>query len=577
MRVGERLARLLVESGIDRVFGVPGGQTLPLYEGIRRLPGRIAHVLMRDERSGGYAADAYARITGRVGVCDGTVGPGATNLLSPLAEAHCSSIPLLAIVSDVATGWEHRRTRGNASQALDQMDMFKPVSKWQVRVTDPSSLDAIFGQALRVATTGKPGPVVLCVPDDVGSTDVEFGPLPEIANAASYPRFRMAPDPADLARAVAALANAQRPALLIGGGGHISGCYDQVEALAERLQAPVITSISGKGIISERHPLSFGVTGTFGSPVAREIHRQADLVFCIGCKAGQLTTFNYKAPAAGVPLIHLEIDPEEVGRNFADSLPLIADAAVGLDAVLAASADVPPATGWQLIKHADARARWYEEMTDPAREPTTPLRAQAIMGVINEYVTDADTAVADASLASGWAACYLSFAVAGRRSVAPRGLAGLGWGCPAAVGAALAQENGGRILHFAGDGGFGYSLQEMEVMQRAALPVVTFIFNNDTLGWIKHVQRDNYDANYVSTDFGHIDFAMVARGFGLRSYNVATLDELRAALEQERDATGPAVIDIISDQWETPVQRLEAPVESADERRERKPALAYSA
>ena len=185
--------------------------------------------------------------------------------------------------------------------------------------------------------------------------------------------------------------------------------------------------------------------------------------------------------------------------------------------------------------------------------------------------------LADASLASGWAACYLSFAVAGRRSVAPRGLAGLGWGCPAAVGAALAQENGGRILHFAGDGGFGYSLQEMEVMQRAALPVVTFIFNNDTLGWIKHVQRDNYDANYVSTDFGHIDFAMVARGFGLRSYNVATLDELRAALEQERDATGPAVIDIISDQWETPVQRLEAPVATAAERREREPALAYSA
>ena len=290
-----------------------------------------------------------------------------------------------------------------------------------------------------------------------------------------------------------------------------------------------------------------------------------------------MTTFNYKAPAPGVPLIHLQIDPEEVGRNFADSLPLIADAAVGLDAVLAASADVPPATGWQLIKHADARARWYEEMTDPAREPTTPLRAQAIMGVINEYVTDADTAVADASLASGWAACYLSFAAAGRRSVAPRGLAGLGWGCPAAVGAALAQENGGRFLHFAGDGGFGYSLQEMEVMQRAALPVVTFIFNNDTLGWIKHVQRDNYDANYVSTDFGHIDFAMVARGFGLRSYNVATLDELRAALEQERDATGPAVIDIISDQWETPVQRLEAPVESAAEHRAREPALAYSA
>ena len=577
MRVGERLARLFVESGIDRVFGVPGGQTLPLYEGIRRLPGRISHVLMRDERSGGYAADAYARMTGRVGVCDGTVGPGATNLLSPLAEAYCSSIPVLAVVSDVALGWEHRRTRGNASQALDQMDAFKPVSKWQVRVTDPRSLDATLAHALRVATTGKPGPVVLNVPVDVGTADVEFGPLPEIGAAATYPRFRMAPDPADLARAVAALAEAERPALLVGGGAHISGCYGQIEALAERLQAPVITSISGKGVLSERHPLSFGVTGTFGSPVAREIHRQADLVFFIGCKAGQLTTFDYRAPAAGVPLIHLDIDPEEVGRNFPDSLPLIADAAVGLDAVLAAGADLQPSRGWELVKHADARARWYEEMTDPAREPTAPLRAQAIMGVINEYVTDADTAVADASLASGWVACYLSFAAAGRRSIAPRGLAGLGWGCPAAVGAALASRNQGRILHFAGDGGFGYSLQEMEVMHRAGLPIVTFIFNNDTLGWIKHVQRDSYDGNYVSTDFRHIDFAQVARGFGLRTYNVATLDELRAALEQERDADGPALIDMISDQWETPVQRLEDPAATNARRSERESALAYSA
>ena len=362
------------------------------------------------------------------------------------------------------------------------MDMFKPVSKWQVRVTDPRSLDAIFSQALRVATTGKPGPVVLCVPDDVGSTDVEFGPLPEVnevPGTASYPRFRMAPDPADLARAVAALAQARRPALLVGGGAHISGCYQQVEALAERLQAPVITSISGKGIISEEHPLAFGVTGTFGSPVARNIHREADLVFFIGCKAGQLTTFNYQAPAAGTPLIHLEIDPEEVGRNFPGSLPLIADAAVGLDAVLGAGEDLQPSTGWDLAEYAQDRAHWYQEMTDPTREPTAPLRAQAIMGVVNEYVTDTDTAVADASLASGWAACYLTFASAGRRSIAPRGLAGLGWGSPAAVGAALARENQGRILHFAGDGGFGYSLQEMEVMTRAQLPVLTFIFNND--------------------------------------------------------------------------------------------------
>ena len=181
-RVGERLAELLLENGVEYVFGMPGGQTLPLYDGISKYQGRIQHVLMRDERSAGYAADAFARITGRVGVCDGTVGPGATNLVSPMAEAHCSSIPLIVIVSDVALGWEHRRTRGNASQAMDQMEMFKPVSKWQVKVTDPKSIDDIVQQALRVATTGKPGPVVVCVPVDVASTNIEFHDLVKVAD-----------------------------------------------------------------------------------------------------------------------------------------------------------------------------------------------------------------------------------------------------------------------------------------------------------------------------------------------------------------------------------------------------------
>ncbi|MGB2389865.1 MAG: thiamine pyrophosphate-binding protein, partial [Pseudomonadales bacterium] len=167
MQTGERLAELLVENGVTHVFGVPGGQTLPLYEGIRKFQGRIEHVLMRDERSAGFAADAHARLTGRVGVCDATVGPGATNLVSPLAEAHCSSIPLIAVVADVARKLEHRRVRGSASQAMEQMEMFRTVSKWQVTVTDPESIDTIFRQALRVATTGRPGPVVLCVPDDV--------------------------------------------------------------------------------------------------------------------------------------------------------------------------------------------------------------------------------------------------------------------------------------------------------------------------------------------------------------------------------------------------------------------------
>jgi acetolactate synthase-1/2/3 large subunit len=544
-----------VENGVEYVFGVPGGQTLPLYEGISKYQGRIEHVLMRDERSAGYAADAFSRCTGRVGVCDGTVGPGATNLVSPLAEAHCSSIPVVAIVSDVARGWEHRRTRGNASQAMDQMEMFKPVSKWQVRVTDPKSIDNIVQQALRVATTGKPGPVVVCVPDDVASTDIEFRDLVKGEQGAVYPRFRSAPDPVEVKRAAELLAGASKPLLIVGGGAHISGCYGQVRDLVERTGAALVTSISGKGIVEETHPQVFGVTGTFGNPVARDMGKEADVVLFVGCKAGQLTTFNYRSPSREQTVIHLDPDPEEIGRNYPDSVPLLGDATLGLDALLAELGDGSASSNWDFASYKTMHEQWYADQTDPANAKT-PLRPQPVMGVVNEFLTDEDLVVCDASLASGWAAAYLNFEKAGRRCIAPRGLAGLGWGSPATIGASLAREKANRVLQFAGDGGFGYSLQEMEVMNRFKLPIVTMIFNNDTLGWIKHVQQNYYDQNYVSTDFSHVDFATVAKGFGARSYTATNLDEVRAALEQETKPDGPAVIDIISDQWETPVQGL---------------------
>ena len=210
MKVGERLAALLLEYGIDLVFGVPGGQTLPLYEGIMVSDGRIDHVLMRDERSAGYAADAYARITGRAGVCDATVGPGATNLVSALAEAYCSSIPVLAIISDIPRAWEHRRERGNASQAISQVEIFSTISKWRVSLSDPEALDDVVDTALRVAVTGKPGPVVVSIPEDVFRAPLSRTEFPARERSARFPRHRGAPDPEALARAKALFLAARR-------------------------------------------------------------------------------------------------------------------------------------------------------------------------------------------------------------------------------------------------------------------------------------------------------------------------------------------------------------------------------
>ncbi|MEN8243911.1 MAG: thiamine pyrophosphate-binding protein [Thermodesulfobacteriota bacterium] len=554
MTVGDRLAELLIKYGVEYVFGVPGGQTLPFYEGIRKTDGRLKHILMRDERSAGFAADAVARLSGKVSVCDATVGPGATNLVSPLAEAFCSSIPMLALISDIPRNWEHLRQRGNASQAIQQLAIFRTISKWQATINDPAAVDDIMDNAMRVATTGKPGPVVVCMPQDIGMADVEPSNTFKTSGDGTFPRFRMAPDPDQIRVACDCLAQAKKPLLLVGGGAHISKAGQQVHSLTENLQIPIITTISGKGIIEETHSHALGVIGHFGNPIAMEMMNQADLVVFIGCKAGQMTTFSYNCPDRGTKAIHLDIDPEEIGRVFQNSIPLVGDVKLGLEALMnEISQHQLPTWAWNLDAIKKDWDAWLSKTTENADSAEGRLRPQAVMAAVNNIITPNDILVCDASLASGWAASILRFNNAGHNFLAPRGLAGLGWGAPAAVGAALAQPDAKRIIHFAGDGGFSYSLQELEVMARLNLPVVTIILNNDILGWIKHIQKDNYQGNYISSDFTHVDFATVAKGFGVKGYTIKALDELDACLNESTEPDGPVVIDILTDQWETPV------------------------
>lgn len=553
MIVGDKLAELLVNNGVEHVFGVPGGQTLPLYEGIRKLQPAVNHVLMRDERSAGFAADAYARLTGRAGVCDATVGPGATNLVSPLAEAYCSSIPLIALLSDVPRFWEHRRIKGNASQGVQQVAIFRTISKWQTTLMDARALEDTLDTAFRIATTGKPGPVVVSLPVDLLHSDFNFKDRGHELTGAAYPRFRTAPNPAEVKRAAELIRKAQKPVLVIGGGAHISGAYRQVHDLASLMQAPVITTISGKGIIEEKHSLSFGVTGTFGNPVACEIMQQADVVFFIGSKIGQLTTLGYRVPKRGTPVIHLDADPEEIGLNYMASIPILADARLGLDAVIAALKGMKPAGQWELRTYKKKLQQWYEDKIGATTKKGQPIPPQIVMDAVNQALTDDDLVVTDASLPCGWAAAYLKFNTAAHRFLAPRGLAGLGWGAPAAIGAALAAKREKRVISIVGDGGFSYSVQELEVMRRFNLPVIVIVLNNDVLGWIKHGQKGQFKGNYISCDFCHVDFATVAKGFGAKGYTVKTVKELKDALAKETAPKGPVVIDIMTDQWESPM------------------------
>jgi acetolactate synthase-1/2/3 large subunit len=547
--VGDLLAEMLAQAGVTHVFGVPGGQTTPLYQGIFDRRPRIDHVLMRDERSGVYAADGYARVSGRLGVCDATVGPGATNLVSGLAEALNSSIPVLAVVADIPRSWEHRRPFGNASQGFRQAETLRPVCKALIRLDDPEYAAATIALAIRTAVSGRPGPVVLEIPDDVFKLPVPDGPLPVVSGVC--PPVRPVPSPDAMTAAVERLAAAQRPVLLVGSGAIGSAAWDEVTAVAERLHAPVLTTITGKGVIASGHPLSGGVAGIFGQTSANELLDAADTLLAIGTKLGQLTTFSWRYPRADQTLLHLDIDP--AGFDQAATVTLAGDARETLRALLPLLPLLPAtsaASDWGEAAVARATAGWERHNARQVPEPGT-VDPRGVLDTLNMLMRPQDVLVCDASLSSGWGSAYFDIKVPGRRFFAPRGLAGLGWGGPAALGAQAALGDTGRVFALIGDGAWAYSFGEVESAVRRELPVVFVILNNGTLGWMRHgFERGG---KVLSVDFTPSDFAGAARALGAFAATAGPHDDLEAVFAQAVRAGGPALVDTLSSAVLSPV------------------------
>ncbi|MFC5744659.1 thiamine pyrophosphate-binding protein [Actinomadura rugatobispora] len=557
MHVGERLGALLVAAGVRRVFGVPGGQTTPLYHGIAGQDGAITHTLMRDERSAAFAADAYARMSGRVGVCDATVGPGASNLVSGLLEAYTSSIPVLAIIADIPRHWETRRRFGSASQGFEQRSFLEPCVKYYGRVELPENLDGVLATALRIATSGRPGPVVLEIPDDVFSAQAP-GPLPVARLSAAYPQSRTSPDPASVDAAVELLRNSRKPLLLAGGGALGAGACDEVQRLAERLGAPVATTLNGKGVLSEHHPLAVGPAGSFGVPLVNDLLAEADCVVFVGTKAAQGATLNWTLPPPGTPIVHLDLDATEIGRNFPQSLGLECDAKLGARAL----ADALPERGrggWDLERVRRLSEQWWRGAEDDGLDEDGAVKPQAVMRALDAVMGQDDVLVTDASLSSGWGAAYWRTRRSGRTFLAPRGLAGLGWGLPAAIGSALALRDAGedaRVYCVAGDGGWAYSQSELETLARLRLPVVATVLNNSVLGWTRHSAAHRYpDTEPISQDFTDVDFAAAAVAMGTLAHRCTTPDQFTEAATKAAagQADGPVVLEVISSKTESPV------------------------
>ena len=567
---GWLLAGLLAEHGVRHVFGVPGGQTLALYDGIAGRDG-IVHVQMRDERSAAYAADAYARVTGLAGVCDATVGPGAAKLPSGLAEALGASVPVIALVSDLPAGVAPHRYRGAASQALDQAALLAPVTKWRAPVPDAATLPALVRQAFREATTGRPGPVALFLPQDV--LDGPAGPAepsPRVSRFGRFPAFRPLPEPGDLTAAAAVLRGAARPFILAGGGVLHSGAGADVVALAERLSAAVGTTLSGKGCIAEDHPLSVGVTGAMGTAAAAAALAEADAVLLAGSKASSGATFSWTLPRADQRVVQLDLDPAELGRAFGWAVPVLADAREGARALLAAlgapAGGVPPdgrqpgdgpvsaepdRAPWR-SRLDELRAAWLAVRDAERASDAVPIAPQRVLAEIEAALGGQDILICDASLASGWGGVYLEQRRPGRRVLTPRGQAGLGYALPAAIGVSHARPQR-RAVVLTGDGALGYAAGELATVTEQGLPVTVVVLNNRSWGWIRWYQRIAFGRGWEEEDFGDVAFADIARGFGLAAQRVTEPGRLGAALRAALQAPGPALVDVVTEAWQTPI------------------------
>ena len=551
---GFLLARCLERHGIRYVFGLPGGQTGGLYNAIAHPSTKLEHVLVRDECAAPYAADALARVTGVPGVCDATLGPGAVKLTTGLMEAYNASIPLLAIVSNVARDWGHLTSRGAASQAIDQGQVLAPLAKRVIQITEPTAIPTLVRSALITAVSGRPGPVVLDIPVDVLSAEIPEDLLDLPDELITFPRLRSVPETNTIESALELLENAERPILVLGGGAAISNASEEATALAEHFGLPVATSWGGKGLFDERHPLALGLIGSNGTRAADAARREADLVLLVGFKHSQNSTFNWSFPSLEQKVVHIDIDGDEIERLRAPDVALLGDARATLRNILAVSAErtVRTRPAW-MERIDDIRGRWDADRDAELALGGSPIKPQRVIKAIEDQLTERDLVVADASFSSGWVGVFLRARGAGaRRFLFPRGAASLGWGLPAAIGAWMSGRYD-RIFVLAGDGAAAYHLAEMATARRVGARIIYVVLNNDTLGWSYWTQAMRFDGARQSVNLEHIEFAQIARGLGWEGAHCEEPEMLDDAMARAVQAEGCTLIETISDLHETPV------------------------
>lgn len=530
MTAAEALIRCLEKENVEVIFGYPGGAILPVYDALYQSK-KIKHVLVRHEQGAVHAADGYARVTGRVGVAMATSGPGATNLVTGIANAYMDSIPLVLFTGQVPTS----QIGTDAFQEVDITGITIPITKHNYLVKDASNLPAIVRNAFHIAATGRPGPVLIDIPKDVAQTVIDFK-LPGAMRLRGYkPTYRG--HPTKIGKIAELIKKHKRPVIYAGGGILSSHAEDELLQFAETISAPVTNTFMGLASFPGDHPLFLGMLGLHGTRYANLAVTECDLLIGLGARFDDRVTMHIRSFAPQATVVHVDIDPAEIGKIISVQEPLVGDVKLILKALL------------PLLEKTD-RSPWLERVRDlKAQYPLAychdgSLKPQFVIEQLSA-ITDGRAIIAtDVGQHQMWVAQFYHFKSPGML-VSSGGLGCMGFGLPAAVGSKMGKPDQPVIL-VTGDGSIQMTMQELGTMMEQGLAIKIIILNNQTLGMVRQLQEFYCDGRYMAVDFGfHPDFEMLARAYGIPGYTLRTEEEVLRVLPEALAAPGPALLNCI--------------------------------
>lgn len=534
----QAVVQILQHFGADLVFGYPGGAILPLYDALR--DSQIKHVLVRHEQNAAHAASGYARVTGKTGVCIATSGPGATNLITGIATAYMDSIPMVVITGQVPLSAIGR----DFFQEVDIVGATFGFTKHNYWLKKAEDIPRIFAEAFHIASTGRPGPVLIDLPKDVACDTIDFRGLPEVTIKSYQPTYQG--HPKQVKRIMQAINECERPVICAGGGVISADAAEELLTLAQTCQMPVATTLMGIGAIPKDHPLSIGMLGFYGTAYANLAVDNADLIFILGARAGDRAVRKIEEFGRKARVVHIDVDPAEIGKNINVTIPIVGDLKVVLQDILK---NVRPRTDSGWLKTINA---WKAE------KPTTyvregPLKAQYVLEQLST-VTTPDTVIAtDVGQHQMWTGAYYCTKKP-RTFLTSGGMGTMGYGLPAAVGAQLGKPET-QVILVTGDGSFQMNMPELATVMQEQLPVKIIVMNNSALGMVRELQMHFHDSRYFQVHLkGNPDFVKLAGAYGIPAQRITEQSAVQGALRQMVETPGPILLEFIVDAQENVVQ-----------------------